>query len=138
MMTIAEHALRSSLSSVDDVRQIEPGIFSVASTESSSNAYDTDFGNIYEWVSCNPLYNRIMWGYSINRYATFSTEAIYSTTKGPLLDLACGSLAFTASTYIQHPERVLICSDQSLKMLKMAKARLHRIHGRMPDHIVFL
>ncbi|MBA4368811.1 MAG: hypothetical protein C0403_14385 [Desulfobacterium sp.] len=55
-----------------------------------------------------------------------------------MLDLGCGSLAFTAKTYIQYSERPAILVDQSLKMLRIAKSRLIKINGTVPNNIVFL
>jgi len=54
------------------------------------------------------------------------------------LDLGCGSLAFTAETYSQYSERPVVLVDQSLKMLRMAKSRLIKRNGNVPDNLVFL
>jgi ubiquinone/menaquinone biosynthesis C-methylase UbiE len=117
---------------------IEPHIYSVFSDIEVANAYDTDFGNIYDWVACNPIYNRLIWGYSIENFAFFARGALTSSTTGNVLDLGCGSLAFTAKTYIQYSDRPVFLIDQSLKMLKLAKSRLMKLNGKVPDNMVFL
>lgn len=55
-----------------------------------------------------------------------------------MLDLGCGSLAFTAKEYSQYTDRPVVLADQSLKMLRMAKSRLIKQNGKMPDNLVFL
>jgi len=47
-------------------------------------------------------------------------------------------VAFTAKTYIQYSERPVFLVDQSLKMLRIAKSRLIKINGRVPDNMVFI
>ncbi len=54
------------------------------------------------------------------------------------MDLGCGSLAFTARTYIQYSDRPVVLMDQSLKMLRIAKSRLIKLNGNVPDNMVFL
>jgi ubiquinone/menaquinone biosynthesis C-methylase UbiE len=138
MHTVADHALEQVLLPNTSVRLIEPKIYSTLPDDEVDSSYDTDFGDIYDKVACNPVYNRIMWGYSIKRYDIFVREALRESGSEYILDLASGSLAFTARTYIQQEHPPVILSDQSLKMLRMAKARVEKIHGRVPDNIVFL
>ncbi len=138
MSTIAERILSECVAPKYRVREIEPHIYSAAPDNSLSNTYDTDFGNIYEWVACNPIYNRVVWGYPITLYPRFTSEALSSASAGPVLDLACGSLAFTARAYLQFSNRTIICSDQSLKMLRLARNRLVLLHGKVPENVVFL
>ena len=138
MSTIAERILSDCVGPKSQVREIEPHIYSAAPDNSLSNTYDTDFGNIYEWVACNPIYNRVVWGYPITLYPRFTYEALSSANTGPVLDLACGSLAFTAKAYLQSPHRTIICTDQSLKMLRLARNRLVSLQGSVPDNLVFL
>lgn len=67
-----------------------------------------------------------------------ANEALYSSSTGYVLDLACGSLAFTSKIYAQYNDRPVVLVDQSLKMLKMAKARLIKQKGKIPENIIFL
>jgi SAM-dependent methyltransferase len=138
MASIDENDLSMLLLKNVDPRLIEPHIFSVLSDIKVSSTYDTKFGYIYDWVACNPIYNRIMWGYSITIFASIAHDALRSSNMGNVLDLGCGSLAFTAKTYIQYSERPVILVDQSLKMLKIAKSRLIKINGMVPGNMAFL
>jgi SAM-dependent methyltransferase len=137
-MTIGESDLAALLSNNTGLRLIEPHIYSVFSDIEVANAYDTEFGNIYDWVACNPLYNRLIWGYSIERFVSLAQDALTSSKTGNVMDLGCGSLAFTAKAYIQFSSRPVVLIDQSLKMLRLAKSRLMRLNGKVPENMVFL
>ncbi len=121
-----------------DLRLVEPHIYSVFPGIEVSNSYDAPFGSIYDWVACNPLYNRLIWGYSIAKFSSLAHDALTSSKNGNVLDLGCGSLAFTAKTYIQYSDRPVVLIDQSLKMLRIAKSRLIKLNGNVPDNMVFL
>jgi ubiquinone/menaquinone biosynthesis C-methylase UbiE len=138
MATISESDLSALLLESADLRLIEPHIYSVLPGIEVNNPYDTQFGYIYDWVACNPIYNRLIWGYSIQIFAMIAREALTSATKGNVLDIGCGSLAFTAKTYIQYSERPVVLVDQSLKMLRIAKSRLIKLNGKVPGNMVFL
>ncbi|MCG8553224.1 MAG: class I SAM-dependent methyltransferase [Desulfobacterales bacterium] len=119
-------------------RLVEDSIFSVFPTNEHGNEYDGQFGFFYDLIACNPIYNRLIWGYSIHVFRNMAKEALNSSCDGCVLDLASGSLAFTAKAYAQYIDRPVILMDQSLKMLKMAKARLIKEKGRVPENIIFL
>jgi ubiquinone/menaquinone biosynthesis C-methylase UbiE len=138
MTPIGERYLSALLSKNVDLRLIEPYIYSVFQGIEAFNSYDSPFGNIYDWVACNPLYNRLIWGYSIAKFASLAHDALTSSKNGNVLDLGCGSLAFTAKTYIQYSDRPVVLIDQSLKMLRIAKSRLIKLNGNVPDNMVFL
>ena len=138
MTSNAVDALSTLLPENADLRSIEPHIFTVLSDIEVSSAYDTRFGNIYDRIACNPIYNRLMWGYSITIFASVAHDALRSSNSGNVLDLGCGSLAFTAKTYIHYSERPVILVDLSLKMLKIAKSRLIKINKAVPENMVFL
>jgi SAM-dependent methyltransferase len=138
MATIGESYLSGLLSGNAGLRLIEPHIFSVLSDIEVANPYDTQFGNIYDWVACNPIYNRLLWGYSVAIFTSIAHDALRSSKKGKVLDLGCGSLTFTTKTYIQYSERPVVLVDQSLRMLRIAKSRLIKINGRVPENMVFL
>jgi len=138
MVTIGKNGLSEMLSEKVNLRLIEPHIYSVFQDIEVANPYDTQFGYIYDWVACNPLYNRLIWGYSITKFASLASDALTSSSKGYVLDLGCGSLAFTARTYSGYSDRPIVLLDQSLKMLRLAKSRLTRLNGKVPDNMVFL
>jgi ubiquinone/menaquinone biosynthesis C-methylase UbiE len=136
--TIAEDALAGSITGDLSLTLIEPHLYSVFPDKEIANAYDTRFGTIYDLVACNRLYNRLVWGYSVSLYDSLVSDALRSSTAGCVLDLGCGSLAFTAGTYVHYTDRPVVLVDQSLKMLRIARSRLMRLHGSVPDNMVFL
>ena len=137
-MTRDEHHLSSLLVENTPLRLVEPGIYSVLPDNQSGNEYDTRFGIFYDRVACHPLYNRLIWGYAIALFPQMADEALRSSGQGYVLDLGCGSLAFTAEVYGRWSRRPVILSDQSLKMLRMGKARIVGQCGHMPENLVFL
>jgi SAM-dependent methyltransferase len=125
----------------EDVRLIlvEPGIYSIYSPGVSPGSYDTIGASmIYDLVACNRFYNWLMWGYSVKEYGTLCQDSLSSSSKGWVLDLACGSLAFTAKTYAGFSNRPVVFLDQSLKLLRKAKSRLGKIEGNIPENMFFL
>jgi ubiquinone/menaquinone biosynthesis C-methylase UbiE len=79
-----------------------------------------------------------MWGYSIENYGTLCKEFLASSSEGWVLDLACGSLAFTAEVYATCPNRPVVFLDQSLKLLRKGKSRLGKQKGSIPENMFFL
>jgi ubiquinone/menaquinone biosynthesis C-methylase UbiE len=96
------------------------------------------FGAIYDIVACNSFYNRLIWGYRTSEFASVCQNALESFREGWVLDAGCGSLAFTAKTYSNYSEHPVILLDQSVRMLRRAKARLVRLNGMVPANLVFL
>ncbi|MBW2034285.1 MAG: class I SAM-dependent methyltransferase [Deltaproteobacteria bacterium] len=108
---------------------VEPNIYSVYSPGEMPGAYDS-FGvsTIYDLVACNRLYN----------WVTLCENALASSSEGWVLDIACGSLAFTAKFYANYSERPVVLLDQSLKLLRKGKSRLMKRNGKVPANMVFL
>jgi SAM-dependent methyltransferase len=123
---------------IEDVslRLVEPNIYSLYS-HGEASSYDR-WGGVYEAVACNRFYNRLVWGYWTSEYHSLCTDALRSLTDAWVLDAGCGSLAFTAKTYLEYSCRPVILLDQSLRMLMSAKSRLVKLNGRVPDNMVFL
>lgn len=138
MVKITEKELSAMLLEDFTLQTVEPNICSVLPDNNSGNEYDSQFGCIYDLVACNPIYNRLIWGYSVKIFSQLTHEALYSSQSGPVLDIGCGSLAFTAKTYSQYTGLPVILVDQSLKMLRMAKAKLLKLNGKVPDNLIFL
>lgn len=138
MATFNENDLSALLLENTTLRSVEPSIYSVLPNNESGNEYDTQFGFIYDLIACNLIYNRLIWGYSVKIFPQIANDALRSTSDGNVLDLGCGSLAFTAKEYSQYSERPVVLADQSLKMLRMAKSRLIKQNGKVPDNLVFL
>ncbi len=138
MSTINECDLSKLISKDVSFRLIEPHIYSVLSNIEVDSSYDKKFGDIYDWVACNPIYNRLIWGYSTSKFASLTHDALRSSKKGFVLDVGCGSLAFTTKTYVQYSERPVFLLDQSLKLLRIAKSRITKLNGKIPDNMVFV
>jgi len=118
---------------------VEPDIYSVYSIGDSPGSYDSIGASaIYDVVACNWLYNWLMWGYSIKDYATLCEDSLASSSEGWVLDLACGSLAFTAGVYANCSNRPVVFLDQSLKLLRKGKSRLEKLKGNISENMFFL
>lgn len=136
--TIDENCLSDLLANDMSLRYVEPNIYSVLLSDDVGSSYDKNFGNCYDWVACNPLYNRLIWGYSTSKFASLADSALRLTKEGYVLDIGCGSLSFTAKTYIHYSVRPVVLLDQSLKLLRIAKSRLTKLNGKVPENMVFL
>ncbi len=125
----------------EDVRLniVAEDIYSVYATGESPGSFDS-FGAsaIYDMVACNRFYNWLMWGYSIKDYATLCEDVLNSSSEDWALDLACGSLAFTAEVYANCSNRPVVFLDQSLKLLRKGKSRLERLKGSISKNMFFL
>lgn len=138
MSTIDENSLSVLLADSVSLRQVEPRIYSVLANNKVGNTYDNKFGTFYDLVACNPIYNRLIWGYSTSKFPSLVHRAIKSFPYGSVLDIGCGSLAFTAKTYSLYSDRPVVLVDQSLKLLRIAKSRLTKLNGKVPDNLIFL
>jgi SAM-dependent methyltransferase len=134
---IDEDQLSQVLRSDVKLRLVEPNLYSLYPLGENTNSYD-QIGSIYDLVACNPLYNRLVWGYSISEYHSLCLGALESSPDGWVLDAGCGSLAFTARTYANHSRRPIVFLDQSIRMLGTAKTRLVQLKGGVPENMVFL
>lgn len=132
-----ERNLQDLLLANVNLNTIESHIYSVIPESEADNSFD-DMATFYDLVICNRYYNRIMWGYNITSYETLTTTALNSSDNGWVLDAGCGSLAFNAKSYIKYIERPVVLFDQSIKLLKIAKSRIIKLNGKMPDNMIFL
>jgi ubiquinone/menaquinone biosynthesis C-methylase UbiE len=138
MVHVDEADLASLLASGIELEWIEPHLYAVSTNTEIDSSYDKRFGDLYERVACNPIYNRLLWGYTTAKFASLADDALRSSKAGWVLDLGCGSLAFTARSYIRFAQRPVVLLDQSLKLLRRAKAKLTDLNGTMPAHMVFV
>ena len=76
----------------------------------------------YDWLVGNRLYNRLLWGTSPDAYRAFAAKAA-ADAQGPLLEVACGTAAFTAGAYAAAKREVTLV-DRSRAMLERAAARI--------------
>jgi len=118
------------------VRLIEDDIYSVLPNASVPYHYDKRAA-LYDLVVGTRLYNAVMWGTCPGDYTDFARQALNSSRDDQFLDAGCGSLLFTARTYVESKRRI-IAFDQSLAMLRRARQRLMRLSGRVPEHIYLL
>ena len=133
------HILSEIISEDVSLSLVEPDIYSIYSIGDSPGAFDSiGASTIYDMVACNRFYNWLMWGYSIKDYAILCEDSLASSHKGWVLDLACGSLAFTAEIYAKCSNRPVVFLDQSLKLLRKGKFRLEQLKGNIPENMFFL
>jgi SAM-dependent methyltransferase len=132
--------LSNLLSEGVNLNLIEPDIYSVYSIGESPGSYDNmGASTIYDVIACNRFYNWLMWGYSIKDYAIFCKGCLTSlSSENWVLDLACGSLAFTSEIYADCPNRSIVFFDQSLKLLRKGKTRIEHIIGKVPENMYFI
>ena len=118
------------------IRLVEDDIYSALPDAPHKHLYDRRAA-AYDSVVSTWLYNRLMWGTSPLDYVAFAREAVASHPAGRLLDAGCGSMLFTAQVYLAS-DRQVIAFDQSLRMLKRARARLIELAGSVPERLVLL
>ena len=80
----------------------------------------------YDAIMTAGLYNRMMWGNSPSNYSDFAEKSLNAKASGTLLDVGCGTLAFTAAVYNANTTREIILSDYSLGMMGYGKNRLDK------------
>ena len=138
MLKVNKNDLSAALLGNYTLRTVESRIYSVFPDNESGSEYDSQFGFFYDRVACNPVYNRLVWGYSVKIFSRVVSQALRSSPDGCVLDVGCGSLAFTEKMYSQYTERPVVLVDQSIKMLRMAKVKLIKRNGHIPENITFL
>jgi hypothetical protein len=132
------HTLSEIISDNVRLHLVDPGIYSVYPPGVSPGSYDSiGASTIYDVVACNRFYNWLMWGYSVKDYAALCEDSLSSFSEGWVLDLACGSLAFTANTYAYFSNRPVVFLDQSLKLLRKGKSRLEEMSGNLSENMFF-
>ena len=68
----------------------------------------------------------------------YANNALDSSSEGWVVDLACGSLAFTVNIYADFSKRPAVFLDQSLKLLRKGKSRLEKLKGKISENMFFL
>lgn len=136
-MKSALDELREVVDEGRPVRQVEEGIYTALSAEPRAQHQYDRRAAVYDLLVGTRLYNRLMWGSSPREFSAFARRAINSSPHGPMLDAACGSLLFTARAYLESDRRV-IAFDQSLAMLRRARARLQALGADDPERVILL
>lgn len=134
--TSAYELARQRLLNGRELREVEPGLYSVLDDRDEEQHYDRLAG-VYDRLIGSRLYNRWMWGSDLGDYTAFAGAALRSATGSPYLDAGCGSMLFTAEVYRQA-QRPVIAIDHSLEMLRRARARLQQSDGDIPANVVLI
>jgi SAM-dependent methyltransferase len=103
------------------LRPVAGRIVSALAADDAGALYDRH-ARIYDRLIGNRVYNRVVWGTLPGDYTAFAGEALGAGV-GPLLDVGCGTLVFTAAHYATA-EREVVLVDRSVAMLKKAAERL--------------
>lgn len=122
---------------LDEFEEVEVGIFSCLDRNDRHSSYDNKV-NLYDRIVGNPFYNRLIWGNWPSNYRDFCRRALASQPDGIYLDAGCGSLVFTASMYAAASSQPIILLDRSLGMLIKGRDRMRKLHGTVPENIIFL
>ncbi len=132
----AANNLKEALSANRSVTLVEDDIYSVLRDPLIPHRYDGRAA-VYDAVVNSRLYGRVAWGSLPDDYVSFARESIGAGSEGRLLDAGCGSLIFTARSYLDS-SRQIIAFDESLAMLRRARKQLLKLAGAVPEHIVLL
>ncbi len=120
-----------------NVKEVEPDIYTVLEQTEKLNSYDGLFGDFYDIVACNPVYNKIIWGVDTKKFGHI-LENLLNSGNGPILDAGCGSLAFTYEFYRDYDRRPVVFLDQSMNLLRKAKRRLTKKNRTLTDNKLIL
>ncbi len=134
---IDDETLASILLPGLELTPVEPHIYTLASDAECGNEYDR-IGVFYDLIMGNSVYNRVMWGYSISSFGIVCPKVLSKPSEGWVLDVGCGSLVFTAKVYASVSDRPVILMDQSIAMLRKARARMVQLCGEFPPNMAFL
>jgi ubiquinone/menaquinone biosynthesis C-methylase UbiE len=121
-MTQVPQVLTETLRGEENARLVEDQIWNVLPEDAEEAEYDS-FGRSYERLVQFKPYTRLMWAADVADWTAYAQEAVDSAEDGPLLDVACGTLTFTAPAYTAA-RRPIVLLDRSLTMLQMARERL--------------
>jgi len=118
------------------VTEIEDDIFGLA--PAPPHAHYDRMGWVYDAVCGTSLYGNLVWGAPPHRSRDFAEHVFASRNAGAHVEVGCGSLLFTAPLYDRDRGRPVILVDQSLAMLRMARARLRKRIGRVPSYVALV
>ena len=115
--------LAAALATAAEAHEAEPGIWQSDAADAGLAQYDT-IGGFYDFLGGLDVYHRLVWGVSTRAYRAFAEAAVAACGPGTLLDAACGSMLFTAHAHRANSRCAAIGTDASVKMLRLALARL--------------
>ena len=114
--------------------EIDRDIFELSPIVGSAH-YDR-IAPMYDALLGTNSYNRVMWRTTPATYRAFATRIFESHASGTHVEIGCGSLLFTSHLYERDRGRPSILIDQSIEMLRRARARLEQGAGTLPRHVV--
>lgn len=118
-----------------DLQETAEGIYSVVRGH-GSDFYDKQAW-LYDFVVGGRAYNRLVWGCPVAHYRDACDQAL-AGKEGPIIDIGCGSLVFTAESHARIRNHLIVLTDMSIGMLCRARDRLHRLRGGRIDNIFLL
>jgi SAM-dependent methyltransferase len=134
-MTDARAFLHSLATDVTP-REIDRDIFDVTATPPRAH-YDLT-APAYDVLVGSATWHRLLWKTSPNAFRAFAERVYHSRADGAHAEVGCGSLLFTAQLYGGDRGRAVVLIDQSLQMLRIARRRLTKHFGRVPEHVVLV
>jgi len=118
------------------VKLVEDDIYSVLADPAIEHHYDRRAA-VYDFLVGTRFYGWVAWGSYPIDYFSFARESFTSGAGGRFLDVGCGSLIFTAASYLES-DRTIVAFDESLAMLRRARKRLLKLAGAVPERVVLL
>jgi SAM-dependent methyltransferase len=136
--SISVNALASIAGLLDGhhLREVEPFLHSALPQGTPGHRYDHR-ARAYDRLIGSRLYNRVVWGTTIDEYHAFARSAVDSAASGWLLDAGCGTLLHTAAAYAATT-RPIVVVDQSIGMLRRARQRMIEVAPHRAEEMLFL
>ena len=117
--------------------EVERSIFALDGAADEPAHYDR-MGRLYDIACGTRAYNRLVWGTTPEASRAFASRVFGSRGTGRHVEVGCGGLLFTSHLYDDDCGRECVLVDPSIAMLRMARARLERRHGKVPGHVTLL
>lgn len=135
MTKTAIEFLQALLPTRTAVSRIDDGIVSVLSAGEQGAPYDRRAAT-YDRLVRSRAYNGLLWSTRPADYSAFAEQAVKGA-EGPLLEVGCGSAAFTAYAY-RNTTRPCLLVDRSVAMLQRAASRLVDHRGALPENLALV
>lgn len=118
-----------------EVRRVSENVVSVMPAGEQGAPYDRR-ASLYDRLVPSVAYNRVLWGTRPADYVAFARQAVQAGV-GPLLEVGCGTAAFTAELY-RRAVRPCLLVDRSAAMLERAALRLRGSGSELPANVILL
>ena len=117
--------------------EVERSIFALEGA-AVEPAHYARMGRLYDIACGTRAYNRLVWGTTPEASRDFASRIFGSRASGPHVEVGCGGLLFTSHLYEDDCGRECVLIDPSIAMLRMARVRLERRHGKVPGYVTLL